>query len=156
MFTYKCMRCGKEQFSSASNKANEPCVYCGYPKTKLWEPQDLLDDLKEMIAHEVPSQTNDRFVTLNMAHDYLKEFFEKDAKESGKKMKKVFKIPVTWEVCSLLEVEAESIDEAIRMVINDEDSKGEQFELPTDSSYVDNSFRISKLFDKEDILAWFN
>ena len=52
-------------------------------------------------------------------------------------MKKTWKVPVTWEVYSTVEVEAETIEEALAIVIKDEDD----MPLPTENYYVDGSFR---------------
>lgn len=45
---------------------------------RAWEPQDLLDALKEMIEEEPDRYLNDRRTTLCMAHDYLKEYFDQN------------------------------------------------------------------------------
>lgn len=50
---------------------------------------------------------------------------------------KTFKIPVTWEVYGVVEIEAETLDEAIKIFDDTEDQIG----LPTDWDYVDASFR---------------
>jgi hypothetical protein len=50
---------------------------------------------------------------------------------------KTFKIPVTWEVYGVVEIEAETLDEAIAIFDDTED----QVALPTDWDYVDASFR---------------
>jgi hypothetical protein len=49
----------------------------------------------------------------------------------------IYKIPVTWEVCSTVEIEANSLDEAIAIFDATEDEIG----LPTEPNYVDSSFR---------------
>lgn len=53
--------------------------------------------------------------------------------------KKVWKVPVTWEVYGVVEVDAETKEEAIKIVMNDEDD----VPLPTESYYIDGSFRVS-------------
>jgi hypothetical protein len=53
---------------------------------------------------------------------------------------KTYKIPVTWEVYSHIEVEAKSLDEAIQIFDNKENSD-ENYELPTNPEYVDDSFK---------------
>jgi predicted nucleic acid-binding Zn-ribbon protein len=35
MYAYQCLKCGKYQYSSSSEKGNEPCIYCGHKKTEL-------------------------------------------------------------------------------------------------------------------------
>jgi hypothetical protein len=51
--------------------------------------------------------------------------------------KKVFKIPVTWESFGVVEIEAETLDEAIAIF----DETQDRIPLPYDSEYVDSSFR---------------
>ena len=70
--------------------------------------------------------------------------------------KEVFRIPVTWEVYALLEVEAETLEEAIEMVKRDEDQNGEPFALPTDPDYGVGSFRLSEGYSVEEIRDLFN
>lgn len=48
------------------------------------------------------------------------------------------KLPVTWEVCGIVEVEASSIEEAVR-IFNDECA---EIPLPK-GSYVDGSFQLT-------------
>ena len=50
---------------------------------------------------------------------------------------KTFKLPVTWEVCGIVEVEAESLEDAITKFDPDDHS------LPEDASYVDSSFQLT-------------
>jgi hypothetical protein len=50
---------------------------------------------------------------------------------------KTWKIPVTWEAYGIVEIEAETLDEAIKIFDETED----EISLPTDSEYVDSSFR---------------
>lgn len=58
-------------------------------------------------------------------------------------MSKKYTIPVTWEMFGTIEVEADSLVEAIEMVKNDEDKNGKQFSLPRDQTYSEGSFLIS-------------
>jgi hypothetical protein len=53
-------------------------------------------------------------------------------------------IPVSWEVCSTIEVEANTLEEAIK-IATDEDG---EIPCPTDTDYVDASWRVD---DAEDI-----
>jgi hypothetical protein len=55
-----------------------------------------------------------------------------------------FRIAVEWEVCGIIEVEADSIDDAIEKV------QDPDFPLPTDSDYIDDSFTINK-----EMTQWF-
>lgn len=48
-----------------------------------------------------------------------------------------FSIPVTWEVCGRVTVEADTIEDALMNFDPDD------HELPTDSSYVDGSFQLT-------------
>jgi hypothetical protein len=50
---------------------------------------------------------------------------------------KTWKIPVTWEVYGTVNIEAESLDEAIQIFDETED----EMSLPTDSEYIDASFK---------------
>jgi len=52
---------------------------------------------------------------------------------------KIWKIPVTWEVWSTIEVEAETLDEAIR-IFDEKENSDEDYRLPDDPEYVDGSF----------------
>ena len=50
---------------------------------------------------------------------------------------KTFKLPVTWEMCGIVEVEAESLEDAIANFDPHTD------ELPAEPQYVDGSFQLS-------------
>lgn len=50
-----------------------------------------------------------------------------------------FKIPVTWEVCGVVEVESETLEDAVRYFEENSDN----IPLPSDSEYVDGSFGLS-------------
>ena len=52
---------------------------------------------------------------------------------------KKWKIPVTWEVCGTIECEAPTLEEAMEYA---EDKDG-VIPLPTESDYVDGSWRLS-------------
>lgn len=54
---------------------------------------------------------------------------------------KTFKIPVSWEVFGMIEVEAETIGEAIEIARDDEGV----IPLPTDNDYVDGSWRVTEM-----------
>lgn len=64
---------------------------------------------------------------------------------------KTFKIPVTWEVYATVEVEANSIEEAIKIAKDEEGV----IPLPTDSDYVGGSWRLTEE-DPETILELYN
>ena len=49
------------------------------------------------------------------------------------------KLPVTWEVCGLIEVEANSIEEAVEYF----NQNSSDIELPENPEYVDGSFVLS-------------
>lgn len=49
------------------------------------------------------------------------------------------RLPVTWEVSGFVDVEADSIEDAIKIFNRDSD----YIKLPRDSEYVDASFRLS-------------
>lgn len=54
-----------------------------------------------------------------------------------------FKIPVSWEVCSFVHIEAESLEDALNIFDETEDS----IALPVDPEYVDASFRREEDID---------
>lgn len=58
-------------------------------------------------------------------------------KSNGNKKKQ--RVAVTWEMCGYIDVDAESLEEAMDMVKNTPD----EFSLPVDSNYVDGSFCLS-------------
>ena len=64
---------------------------------------------------------------------------------------KTFKIPVTWEVYATVEVEANSIEEAIKIAKDEEGV----IPLPTDTDYVDDSWRVTEE-EPEAILELYN
>ena len=53
--------------------------------------------------------------------------------------KQTFYLPVTWEVCGFVEVEADTIEAAVDYFNINTDN----IELPDDSTYVDSSFELS-------------
>ena len=59
------------------------------------------------------------------------------------------KLPVTWEVCGLVEVEANSIEEAIEYF----NQNSSDIELPENPEYVDGSFVLSD--DDPDYIKYF-
>ena len=61
-----------------------------------------------------------------------------------------FKIPVTWEVYGTIEIEADSLEEAIQK-FDDIEINGEGHQLPSNNSYIDGSFNreIDKEYIKE-------
>lgn len=54
-------------------------------------------------------------------------------------MKKTWKIPVTWEVCGEVDIEANSLEEAVEIF----KEKMDEMPLPSESYYVDGSFRLT-------------
>lgn len=72
-----------------------------------WEPQDLLDDLQEMIDKEPDRYLNDRRTTLCMALDYLKEYFDSQ-KGVPLTVKELRKMPLKeWVWVRVLDVEGQ-------------------------------------------------
>lgn len=59
-------------------------------------------------------------------------------------MSKTFKIPVFWQMYGNVEIEAETLEEAIE-IFDKEEKEGEGYSLPLESDYVDGSF------EREDI-----
>lgn len=58
--------------------------------------------------------------------------------KTKKKQQKTFKIPVSWEMCGFIRVDASSLEEAIKYAVEHE----HEFELPDDGNYIDASFKI--------------
>lgn len=54
-------------------------------------------------------------------------------------MKKTWKIPVTWEVCGEVDIEANSLEEAVEIF----KEKSDEISLPEQSFYVDDSFKLT-------------
>ena len=57
----------------------------------------------------------------------------------GEKEKKTFRLPVTWEVCSFVNVTAETLEEAIE----DFKENSDEFDLSDDPVYVEGTFELS-------------
>lgn len=53
---------------------------------------------------------------------------------------KLWKIPVTWEVCGVVYLEANTLEEAIEQARDDDGV----IPLPTESDYVDGSWRVTE------------
>lgn len=64
---------------------------------------------------------------------------------------KQWRIPVTWEVCAMITVEASTLEEAME-IARDEDG---EIPCPTDNDYVDGSWRLSTE-DKNIIMDCYN
>ena len=64
-------------------------------------------------------------------------------------MKKAFRFGVSWEMYGEIEIEAETLEEAIAIAKATED----EIPLPTDGDYVDDSFEVD--YD-EAVLKWLN
>ena len=58
-------------------------------------------------------------------------------------------MPVTWEMCACIEVEADTLDEAMK-IAEDPDGK---IPLPTNGSYVDGSWTLSTT-EREEIMVF--
>ena len=54
-----------------------------------------------------------------------------------------FAVAVSWEVCGVMDIEAESLDEAIRIAKEDQD-----LPLP-DGDYIDGSFLVDSQMSEE-------
>lgn len=64
---------------------------------------------------------------------------------------KTWKIPVTWEMFGIASVEAETLEEAMKMVAEDSD----HIKLPTDGEYVNASLGLAS-DDEEYIFKCYN
>ena len=51
-----------------------------------------------------------------------------------------YRIAVTWEMCGYIDVESDTLEEAMQKVKDDPDD----FSLPVENDYVDGSFGLSK------------
>ena len=100
----------------------------------------LFEDLKTL-------QESDPEAYERLAEDWEKEGFETALDlilylEEGKHCKRKFwKIPVTWECYGVVEVEGDTIEEALANFRKHE-SEGPGYALP-EGEYVDDSFRLS-------------
>ena len=63
--------------------------------------------------------------------------------------KKIFKLPVTWEMCGIVKIEASSLDEAIKNFNEEID----YIPLPK-GEYVDASFNLTS--EEEEFLKLYN
>lgn len=54
-------------------------------------------------------------------------------------MKKTWKVPITWEVCGEVDIEANSLEEAVEIF----KEKSDEISLPEQSFYVDDSFKLT-------------
>ena len=63
-----------------------------------WKPQDLIDDLQELIDEESDNYLNTRRTTLCMARDYLEEYFATDNNVGDKSTPtdKDINVPSKW------------------------------------------------------------
>lgn len=52
---------------------------------------------------------------------------------------KIWKVPVTWEVFGVVEVEAETVEKAMEIARDDEGI----IPLPTDNDYIDGSWKLA-------------
>lgn len=75
----------------------------------------------------------------------------KKTKQGGRIMGKVWEIPVTWEMCGVIQIEAPTIKEAIRKILTEE----ENVPLPDDSYYVDSSL-VASMDDEEECRELYN
>lgn len=53
--------------------------------------------------------------------------------------KKIFKLPVEWASYGTIEIEAESLEDALKIFCKTEN----EIELPTERDYIDGSFKMS-------------
>ena len=66
-------------------------------------------------------------------------------------MKKKWKVPVSWEMCGIIEIEAETLEDALEQVQYHPD----EVPIPDDSAYVDGSFSLS-MYEVEEIRTIYN
>ena len=65
---------------------------------------------------------------------------------------KTFKLPVTWECYGMVEIEADTIEDAVMKFEETE----EDIPLPTESDYVEGNFRLSADYDDIEYFKQFN
>ena len=58
---------------------------------------------------------------------------------------KTFKIPVVWQMMGTVEVQAESLDEAVKKVLDDSTP------LPDDGDYIEGSFEVDESVYSSDL-----
>ena len=54
-------------------------------------------------------------------------------------------IPVEWASSGIIQVEAETLEDALNMVIHDRDINGEPFALPSETYYIEDTFKVDEL-----------
>ena len=104
-----------------------------YDNDTITKEEELyaLEHVKELAeefiykCHDCSQAEND--VYESMIHDFLRDNLKK------------FKVPVTWEMCGTVEVYAENAEKANLYVRDNPD----EFGLPINKDYVDDSFRLS-------------
>lgn len=84
-------------------------------------------DLKDLINNELVYLDFQELIDEYGVEEYLRE-----------KNRKIWKVPVTWEMCGFVEVEADTAEDAVHLVVEDLDD----MPLPK-GYYVDDSFRVS-------------
>lgn len=102
--------------------------------------EDVITREEELYALEHVEELADNFIRKyqdcsqaendvyeSMIHDFLRDHLKK------------FKVPVTWEMCGTVEVYAENAEKANLYVRDNPD----EFGLPINKDYVDDSFRLS-------------
>lgn len=122
-----------------SNKKNDPVVVTCYGKTETWESRAnaMAFYMGAMAASE--GSEFDRYKNIFDALVAGKKTCN-DGDEWMKETKKTMqRVAVTWEMCGYIDVEAESLKEAMDMVKENPDD----FSLPVESDYVDGSFTLS-------------
>lgn len=103
-----------------------------------WDTDGEKVDLPQSIIVPIPEDIEEDEIEEYVSDEITKTtgFCHKGFRSSLDKQKKIFKIPVTWEVYSSVEIEATSLDEAIEIF----DKTQDDISLPTEPDYVDGSF----------------
>ena len=63
MNTYICKNCKKPQYSASSEKANEPCVYCG-ASVELMEDRTERDDTARESCNGCPPPSSESYIKI--------------------------------------------------------------------------------------------
>lgn len=114
--------------------------------------REIFDELPKevIIPNYITEEGNDQDETLELISDYISDttgYCHKgfEVRKENKNMK-TFKLPVTYSVWGYVNVEAETIEDAIQYF--KENSDDIELPLDVDTEYVDGSFELSSE-DKE-------
>lgn len=103
--------------------------------------------LRKLLATDDINQKTIEYLFATEEDDELVDFYEDilniiiaidiEETESSEKNKQSFTIPVEWSVYSTVEIEAKTLEEAVKIF----DETIDEISLPTDPDYIDGSFQ---------------